>query len=107
MDFSLLINISVGILASLVGGFFILQLILTAIDMATDYAGSSEKLKKAQQTLTSGIKGIVVTLGTILLLNFILYVLGVNLGTGGPVAYIVGRIEALEACLRNYEDCGE
>lgn len=106
MDFNLLINVTVGILASLVGGFFILQLILTAISMATDFSGSTDTLKKAQQTLTGGIKGIAVALGTILLLNFILYVLGVGLGEAGPVAYIVGRIDALEACLRDYAECG-
>lgn len=107
MNFELLINTVVGILFSLVLGFFVLQLIITAIGMATEYSGNADSLKKAQQTLTGGIKGVAVALGTILLLNFILTLLGVNLGTGGPVSYITGRINALEACLRDYTKCGK
>lgn len=106
MNFELLINTVVGILFSLVLGFFVLQLIITAIGMATEYSGNADTLKKAQQTLTAGIKGVAVALGAVLLLNFILTILGVNIGAGGPVAYITGRINALEACLRDYTTCG-
>ncbi len=106
MNFEYLLTITVGILFSLVWGFFVLQLIITAIGMATEYSGNADTLKKAQQTLTAGIKGVAIALGTIILLNTLLTILGVNLGGLNPVTYIVGRINALEECLRDYGACG-
>jgi hypothetical protein len=106
MNFEVLINLVVGILFSLVLGFFVLQLIITAITMATEYSGNADTLKKAQQTLTAGIKGIALALVTVILLNTILSILGVTSVSGNPVTYITGRIQALESCLRDYNTCG-
>lgn len=104
-DFGLLINIAIGILVTLVGGFFVLQLIITAIGMATEYSGNAEGLKKAQQTLSAGVKGIAVAIGTVLVLNFLLNILGVGGFEGGPVGFVVEKITNLEECLKNYEAC--
>jgi hypothetical protein len=105
MNFEYLLTITVGVLFTLVMGFFVLQLIITAIGMATEYSGNADTLKKAQQTLTAGIKGVAIALGTIILLNTLLTILGVSVGN--PVTYIVERINALESCLKNYKTCGK
>jgi len=104
IDFEYLINSSIGILFSLIIGFFILELVKVAITLGTDYEGKTDTLKKLNQTLTANIKGVVIALGTALFLNFILTLLGIEV-IPNPGEYIDESMTKLESCIRNYSNC--
>jgi hypothetical protein len=105
IDFEYLINSSIGILFSLIIGFFILELVKIAITLSTEYEGKADTLKKLSQTLTANIKGVVIALGTVLFLNFILTLLGIQVIVN-PGEYIDESMKKLEDCIRNYSQCG-
>lgn len=105
LDFAYLINTSIGILFSVIIGFFILKAILSAIAFATDYEGKKETLENAKKSLTAAIKGVIIALGTFLFLNFILYLLGIS-PIENPGQYIEERLDKLYVCLYNYSLCG-
>lgn len=105
IDFEYLINSSIGILFSLIIGFFVLELVKIAITLSTEYEGKADTLKKLSQTLTANIKGVVIALGTALFLNFILTLLGIQVIVN-PGKFIDESMKKLEDCIRNYSQCG-
>jgi len=105
IDFAYLINASIGILFSLIIGFFILKAILSAIAFATDYEGKKETLEQAKKSLTSAVKGVIIALGTFIFLNFILSLLGIA-PIENPGKYIQRRLDEMYICLYNYSLCG-
>jgi SpoIID/LytB domain protein len=105
IDFSYLINVSIGILFSLIIGFFILRAVISAIAFATDYEGKKETLEEAKKSLTAAVKGVVIALGTFIFLNFILSLLGIA-PIENPGEYIEKKLDNLYVCLYNYSLCG-
>lgn len=105
IDFSYLINVSIGILFSLIIGFFILRAVISAIAFATDYEGKKETLEEAKKSLTAAVKGVVIALGTFIFLNFILSLLGIA-PIENPGEYVQERLDSIYVCLYNYSLCG-
>lgn len=105
INFEYLINSSIGILFSLIIGFFILEIVKIAITLSTEYEGKTDTLKKLNQTVTANIKGVAIALGTALFLNFLLTLLGIEV-IPNPGKYIDESILKLEKCIRSYQECG-
>jgi hypothetical protein len=97
---------SFGIFFSIILGFFVLKIVLSALNLATSY-GEKDALKKFQETLTAGIKGLAISIGALFILNTVFYFLNINTGTSfNPLAKFSEEICKLETCLRKYESCG-
>lgn len=106
INWETIISTSFGIFFSLVLGFFVLQLVLAGIGLATDF-GNAKAMKAAKATFESAIKGLVVSLGAWIVLNSILGALGVNFSITNPAATLAAKFKQLENCLRNYASCTE
>jgi hypothetical protein len=98
-----LLNTTVGILFSLVIGFFILEFILGALNLATDYS-NKDALENAKKTFTSAIKGLVISLGAIIIMNSILPALGLS-AISNPAETLATQLTNLENCIRDYSSC--
>ncbi len=98
-----LLNTTVGILFSLVIGFFILEFIIGALTLATDYS-NPKALETAKSTFTSAIKGLVISLGAIIVMNSLLKALDLP-GISNPVTNLATQLTNLEKCIRNYSSC--
>lgn len=106
MDFNFtnLLTAVFGIFFSLVIGFFVLEFVLVAINLATSYS-DPKALGKAKETLTAAVKGLIISVFGIILLNSILGFL--NIGTEvNPIKDLSCKLQELENCLRNYSTCG-
>ena len=100
-----LLNTTVGIMFSLVIGFFVLEFILGALNLATAY-NDPKAMETAKNTFTAAIKGLVISLGAIIVLNSILPALGLS-GISNPATTLAEELTKLEKCIRKYDDCGK
>jgi hypothetical protein len=98
-----LLNTTVGIIFSLVIGFFILEFILAAIALATDY-NNPKAMETAKNTFTAAIKGLVISLGAIIVMNSILPALGLR-SISNPATTLADQMTKLEKCIRDYSTC--
>ena len=98
-----LLNTTVGIMFSLVIGFFVLEFILGALNLATAY-NDPKAMETAKNTFTAAIKGLVISLGAIIVLNSILPALGLS-GISNPATTLAEQLTKLEKCVRNYSTC--
>ena len=103
IDWSALLNTTVGIIFSLVIGFFILEFIIGAISLATDY-NNPKALETAKSTFTAAIKGLVISLGAIIVMNSILPALGLS-AISNPATTLAEQMTNLEKCIRDYSNC--
>lgn len=99
-----LLATSFGIFFSLVIGFFILEFILAALNLATNYE-DAKALETAKKTFTSAIKGLVVSLGAFVVLNTILPAIGVTGSITNPLSVFTTQINKLIGCVRDYSTC--
>jgi hypothetical protein len=106
IDWGGLLATGFGIFFSIILGFFVLKIALSALNLATSY-GEKDALKKFKDVLTANIKGLAIGLGSLFILNTIFYFLNIN--TGGSLNVFKRFSEELcklETCLRNYDNCG-
>lgn len=104
INFTNLLSVGFGIFFSLVIGFFVLEFVLVAINLATSYS-DPKALGKAKETLTAAIKGLIISVGGIILLNTILGFL--NVGTTiNPIQNLSCKLQELENCIKKYDTCG-
>ena len=104
IDWTNLLTTSFGIFFSLIIGFFVLQFVLAAITLATDY-GNEKALETAKKTLSSAIKGLVISLGSWIVLNSILPALGINTSITNPIDTLSTKLRQVETCIRDYSNC--
>jgi hypothetical protein len=106
INWTVFLETSFGIFFSIILGFFVLKIILSALNLATSY-GEKDALKKFQEVLTSSIKGLAIAIGSLFILNTIFFFLNINTGDSfNPLARFGEELCRLETCLRDYENCG-
>jgi len=95
---------TVGIFFSILLGFFVLKLVIGALNLATSY-GEKDALKKFKDILTANIKGLLIAVGGFVIVNSIFYFL--NIGRiSNPIEKFADEFENLEKCIRDYSSCG-
>ena len=99
------LNLIGGFIFILLIGFFVMQIVLAAISLATDFDNSKKTYEGATKQLTGAIKGLVLALVTFFLLNTILLVLGVTTPTETITATLGTQFDALFSCLRDFRSC--
>lgn len=104
IDFYNLLSIIFGVFFSLVIGFFVLEIVLVAISLATSYS-DPKALENSKQTLTAAIKGFAIAVGGTLLLNTILGFLNIGIELN-PLKDLSCKLMELENCVKNYDTCG-
>ncbi len=105
IDWQGLLATGFGIFFSIILGFFVLKIILSALNLATSY-GDKDALKKFKEVLTSNIKGLAIALGSLFILNTIFSFLNITTGTFSPLKKFSEEMCKLETCLRDYDNCG-
>lgn len=105
IDWAALFGNIFGIFFSILIGFFVLKLALSALNLATSY-GEKEALKKFRESFTSSIKGLVIAIGAIYVLNTIFFFLNIQ-PLSNPLEQFSNQAKILENCLRNYDTCGQ
>jgi hypothetical protein len=107
INWTVFLETSFGIFFSIILGFFVLKIILSALNLATSY-GEKDALKKFQEVLTSSIKGLAIAIGSLFILNTIFFFLNINTGDSfNPLSRFGEELCRLETCLRDYENCGK
>lgn len=104
INWSVLLSTTFGIFFSLVLGFFILEFILAALNLATNYE-DPKALETAKKSFTSAIKGLVVSLGAFIVLNSVLPAIGVTTTVSNPLSVFTTQINKLIGCIRDYSTC--
>lgn len=100
-----LLTTTVGIFFSILLGFFVLKLSIGALNLATSY-GEKDSLKKFRDILTASIKGLIIALGGLIIVNSIFTFL--NIGTiSNPLEKFSLEAKKFENCIRNYDTCGQ
>ncbi|NBO17406.1 MAG: hypothetical protein EBV07_00725 [Proteobacteria bacterium] len=100
------LDIILGTLFLMVVGFFIMQIVLAAIGLATGFT-EPKVLDNATKQLTAAVKGLVIALLSYFLLNTILFILGITTQTEGITGVIGGQLDKLFSCLRDFRTgCG-
>lgn len=105
IDWEGLLATGFGIFFSIILGFFVLKIALSALNLATSY-GDKDALKKFKDVLTSNIKGIAIALGSLFILNTIFFFLEIETGSFSPLKKFSDEMCKLENCLRDYDTCG-
>ena len=106
IDWTYLLQTGVGIFFSILLGFFVLQLAIAALNLATSY-GEKDSLKKFKDTFTSAFKGLIIAVGGVIIVRTIFNYLNIS-GTGlnDPLSQFSSQMRIFENCIRNYNTCG-
>jgi hypothetical protein len=104
-NITLIFNIVIGSIFVLITGFFVMQIILAAISLATGFDSSKKSYESATKQLTGAIKGLGLALIAYFLLNTILNVFGINTETESITSTLGNQIYKLFSCLRNFKNC--
>jgi len=94
-----------GLIFLLVLAFFVMQIVLAAISLATDFDNSTKSYESAVKQLTAAIKGLAISFLVFFLLNTILFVLGINTSTETITQTLGNQFNSLFTCLRDFRGC--
>lgn len=95
---------SVGIFFSILLGFFVLKLIIGALNLAVSY-GEKDALKKFKEVFTASIKGLIIAVGGFVVLNTIFTFLRIG-QIVNPLERLSTELKNFETCIRDYNKCG-
>jgi hypothetical protein len=99
------LNLIIGTIFIFILGFFILQIVLAAITLATGFEGSKKAYETATKQLTGALKGLLLALVTYFLLNTILQVFGISTSSENITKTLSDYFGTFMGCLRDFSTC--
>lgn len=99
------LDLIIGTIFIFIIGFFVLEIVLAGITLATSYEESKKPLQDASKQLTGAIKGLLLSLVTYFLLNTLLAVFGVTTSTENITTTLGNQFDNLMECFRDFTQC--
>lgn len=99
------LNLIIGTIFIFILGFFILEIVLAAITLATGFEGSKKAYEAATKQLTGALKGLLLALVTYFLLNTILQVFGITTSSETITKTLSDSFNSFMSCLRDFSTC--
>lgn len=100
-----ILNILIGSIFVLIIGFFVMEIVLAAISLATGFDSSKKSYESATKQLTGALKGLGLSLIAFFLLNTILKAFGLTTDTESITTTLGKEIVNFLNCLRDFSYC--